>query len=257
MNMRIALLNAAAPVVQPLQDVGHARYLMPRGQPGPRHHQHGQGQCASRLQLGLRAGAASVLAHDDIDPVLAQQCGVARHVERAARDDDGVVRQQWQHLGFIDQPQDVVVLWLHREEGQVHAAQCQHHALRRTVERGGGGWQIGHGLPAVIKAGSPGIACQRQQRNAGLCARRDGVAAHGRRKGMRGIHQVGHAFVAQMAHQAGHAAKAAHAHSNGLRLGLGDAARIRQHGALATFGQGQRQRAGFGGAAQDQDIAHG
>ena len=254
------VVNRAVSLVEPRQHLGHAPDLMPCRQWRPRHHQHRQAQRARRVQLGLRAAAACVLADDKIDLVFTHQGDVARQVEGAARDDGGVLPQRRQLVRLIDQPQDVVMLWLRREDGQVHAAQGQQHALRRAAERRSGGRHIGHGLPTVSGAWQPRRARQRQQGNAGMRAGRDGVGAHACRKGMGGIHQVSHLHGLQIAHQTGDATEATDAHGNRLRSGLRHAPGIRQHGALAVFvafGQRQRQRAGFGRATQDQDIAHG
>ncbi len=187
----------------------------------------------------------------------AHQGDIARLVERAARDDDRVLRQGRRLVGCIDESQDVVVLRLNGESGQVHAAQRQQHALRCAVERCGSSRQVGHGVPAVTGSGLPGLACQRQQGHAGLRAGCDGIGAHARRKRMGGVDDVGHAFVLQMAYEAGHTTEAADAHGNRLRPGLGHPARIGQRGAFAAFGQRQRQGTGFGRTTQDQDIAHG
>lgn len=252
-----AIASAADPVVEPLQHLGDVPDFMPRGQRRARHHQHGQTERACCVELGLRAAATGVLAHHEVDPVRAQQGDVARLVERAARDDDRVLRQGRRLFGCIDESQDVVVLRLHGEGGQVHAAQRQQHALRCAAERCGSSRQVGHGLPAVTGSGLPGLACQRQQGNAGLRASCDGIDAHARRKRMGGVDDVGHAFVLQMAYEAGHTAEAADAHGNRLRSGLGYPAGIGQRGAFAAFGQGQGQRTGFGRATQDQDIVYG
>ena len=149
------------------------------------------------------------------------------------------------------------MLGLCRERCQMHSPQGQHDAPRRPAQRSDGSREIGHRLPPVAQAGLPGGARQRQQRHAGLRAGRDGVAAHLRGKRMGGIDEVRHTLVAQIPHQPGHAAEAAHAHGDGLRPGLGHPAGIRQHSAFATFGQGQRERAGFQRAAEDKDVAHG
>ena len=252
-----AIAPAAVPVVEPLQHLGDAPDLIPRGQRRARHHQHGHTERARCVQFGLRATATGVFAHHKVDPVCAQQGDVARLVERAARDDDRVLRQGRRLVGCIDESQDVVVLRLHVESDQVHAAQRQQHALWCAAERCGSSRQVGHGLPAVVRLGLPGLACQRQQGNASLRAGCDGIGAHARRKRMGGVDDVGHAFVLQMTYEASHTAEAADTHGNRLRSGLRHPAGIRQRGVLATFGQGQRQRTGFGRAAQDQDIAYG
>jgi len=149
------------------------------------------------------------------------------------------------------------MLRLGRKSCQMHAAQSQHDALRRPAQRGDGGREISHHLPAVARGGLPGGARQRQQRNAGLRTGRDGVAAHLRGKRVRGIDEVRHTLVAQIPYQPGHTSEATYAHGDGLRFGPGHPAGIRQHGALSKFGQGQRERAGLQRAAQDKDVAHG
>lgn len=242
--------------LQPLQHVGYAGDFLPRRQKRPPHHQDGQAKRARGVQLGLRAAAPCVLAHHNVHPVLAQQGDVACHIEGAARDDGRVVWQRWQSLGLVDQAQDVMVLWLTREGGQMHPAHRQHHTLGRTAQRCGGAWQISHALPEVAMAGVPGVACKSQQRNPNLLAGSDGMATHTRSKGVSGVHYMRHLVALQIVRQPWHTAEAADTHCNRLRTRLGHPTGIRQRGAVPPFGQNTGQRACFGRAAQDQDIAY-
>ena len=246
----------AVRALQPLQHAGYAGDFLPRRQKRAPYHQDRQAKRASGVQLGLRAAAPCVLAHHNVHPVLAQQGDVACHIEGAARDNGRVVWQRWQSVGLVDQAQDVMVLRLTREGGQMHPAHRQHHTLRRTAQRRCGARQIGHALPVVTVAWKPGVACKCQQRNPNLLAGSDGMATHTRSKGVSGVHHMSDFVTLQIVRQTWHTAEAADAHCNWLHTRLGHPTRIRQRGAVPPFGQNTGQRACFGRAAQDQDIAY-
>lgn len=244
-------------MTQPLQHLGHAPHLAPGGDHGPVHHDNRQAQPARCVQLGLGTCSAGVLGHHQVHPVPAHQRGVAFLVERTARDDDGVLRQWWQGGWRIDEPQDVMVLRLEREFRELHATQRQHDDLRRSVQCGDCRAHIGHRMPAVAGARTPGRPGQRQQGHARLRGGGNGIAAHLSGKGMGGVDDVGDGVIMQILHKTCHATEAADAHGDWLRFGLADPAGIRQDSTLAPLGQATCQRAGFEGATKDQDIAHG
>ena len=73
---------------------------------------------------------------------------------------------------------------------------------------------------------------------------------------MCGINKMRDVVHANVLCQPRHAAKAADAGLHRLRLWVLDPTGIGQHGGFAQTGQLYRQSAGFGRAAQDQDVAH-
>lgn len=244
-------------MIQPLQHLRHAPRFAPGCDHRPLHHHNRQAQQARGVQLGLGAGSAGILGDNDIHLVVAHQRGVCVHVKRATRDDDGVLRQGRWAGRRIDQPQDVMVLRLGCKFCKVHAAQCQHDGLRRPLQCRRRGADVGYRMPAVAGDRMPGRTGQRQQGYTRLGSGGDGIAAHLSGKRMGGIDQVGDGMRVQIPHQPRHAAKAADAHGDGLRSGLRHTPRIRQNRMFTPFGQGMGQRAGFKGASEDKDVAHG
>lgn len=244
-------------MIQPLQHLRYAVRFAPGGDHRPLHHHDRQAEQACGVQLGLGAGSAGILGDHDIHFVLAHQRGVCVHVKRATRDDDGMPWQGRWAGRRIDQPQDVVVLRLGCKLRKVHAAQRQHDGLRRPLQRSHCGTDVGHRMPAVAGVWMPRRTRQRQQGYAHVGCCGNGIAAHLRGKWMGGIDQMGDGMYVQIPDQPRHAAKAADAHGDGLWLGLRHTPRIRQNRNVAPFGQGMGQRAGFKGAAEDKDVAHG
>ena len=74
---------------------------------------------------------------------------------------------------------------------------------------------------------------------------------------MGSVDQMGHAFTAYMLGQPLDTAEAAHARRDCLRARRFGSARIAEHRALAALRQRGGQRARFGRAAEQKDMAHG
>lgn len=113
-------------------------------------------------------------------------------------------------------------------------------------------------LPVIPRSGLPGWAAQSQDRYAADGGRFGGMKRHHAGKRMGGIHQGGDLLRPQPLHQAGNTAKAADAVADASRyLRLPRAAGQRQGGLeKRLIGQTLYQRAGFAGAAKNED-AHG
>ena len=157
---------------------------------------------------------------------------------------------------MIDKTQDVVVLRLGGELRQVHPAKRQEDAPGRTVQRRDRRWNVGHKAPVVAGHCLPGRAAECDQRRAGILCGNHGVPAYLRGKRMCGINKMRDVVHADILCQPCRAAKAADAGFHRLRLWVPDPPGIGQHGGFAQIGQPDRQRAGFGRAAQNQDVAH-
>lgn len=227
-----------------------------RGQWGAVDHQHRQVQAACRNQLGLCPAAPRVFGDDQVYAMGAHQSFVRGGVKRAAIKDDVVIGQGRRGFRRIDKAQEVVVLGLCGEGGQVQAAKRQQDAPRRPIkglERGG---NVGNALPSVAGLWSPGRAGQGQKGRAGRSRGFYRMGAHLGCKRMRGVHQMRDGVVAQIGGQTINAAKAADAHRYRLGFGALDPACIAERCGQACCGQLRDKACGLDRAAKDKDIGH-
>lgn len=242
---------------QPVQHRINTVNLTAWRQFGTLDHQHRQPHLASCRQLGHGALTTGVLADQTLDAVLTQQVEISLQAEGAAVDGDGVMGQRGRRFGSVDQTQQVVVLGLSREGGEMHAADRQQYSLGRTGERIDGGFNAGDSLPAVARHRLPGGTSQSDELDIAVCRGLHGMAAHLCGEGMGGIHQVGDAVLRQPGPQPFDAAEAANAGGQWLGLWCGDSPGIAEHGGNRATGEGRGQGAGFAGASQNQDVVHG
>ena len=181
---------------------------------------------------------------------------IARHVERPARHDD-LGRKGQGAGGVIHQPQKIAVLRLRREGVDVLTADGQENPLRGSCQRCDGGLNVCHMCPAVTLPWHPGRTFQRDQRRAGGRASSDGIAAHLRGKGVRGVDHMGDPLGLKVGAKPRHPAKSADPHVDRLahrRLGppgVGVDAR------KPRLRDGLRHKVRLGRAAQKQDACHG
>jgi len=89
-----------------------------------------------------------------------------------------------------------------------------------------------------------------------LPRRGNGMLAHRRSERMGGIDQMGDALLPQIAHEACNPAKAADAYRHRLRPWLLRAPGVAQQRARPPLGKSCRERAGFGGPAQYEDVGN-
>lgn len=239
---------------QPVEDRVDGVNFVARGQRRAFHHQYRHTQLAGSQQLGASTFAAGVLADDKLDAMALQQGKVALDVERATIDHYVVVGQGDVARGRVDQAQHVVVLDLRCEFGQMHAPQRQQDALRRTGQRGDRSVDVGDLLPAVVGTCRPWRAGEGEQRHLRNAGRSDGVRAHLRGKRVGGVDQVGDALFGQVTDQSVYAAEAAHTRGQRLSAWILDPAGVAEAGAQPARGQRLGEQAGFGGAAQEQDV---
>lgn len=220
-------------------------------------HQHRQPHLASCRQLGHGALTTGVLADQALNAVLAQQVEVTLQAEGAAVDGDGVMGQRGSRLGSVDQTQQIVMLGLCREGGEMHAADGQQYSLGRAGERIHGGFNAVDSLPAVARHRLPGGTSQGDEFHIAVCCGLYGMAAHLCGEGMGGIHQMGDAVLRQPGPQPLDATEASNAGGQWLGLWCGDSPGIAEHGGNRATSEGRGQGAGFAGASQNQDFAHG
>ena len=244
-------------MIQPVQHGARIMGLEPVGQSGAIDHQHGQAEATGGDQLRLRAGAAGILAEDEVDAMVLHQPHVAIGIEWAAIDQQMMVGQRGRDHWCVDEAQQIEMLRLGSEGIGMHPAERQHDAAGGAIQRSDSSGDVGHMGPLVALFRAPLGARQGDEGDAGLSRGHDGIAAHHSGEGVSGVDQMGDALVAHIGGQSLRAAKAADAHRHRLRPGIVDPARIAERRLLAAFGQQAGQRARFGGSAQNQDVAHG
>ncbi|SHL32930.1 hypothetical protein SAMN05660971_00216 [Halomonas cupida] len=220
-------------------------------------HQHRQPHLASCCQLGHGALTTGVLADQMLDAVLTQQVEISLQAEGAAVDGDGVMGQRGRRFGSVDQTQQVVVLGLSREGGEMHAADRQQYSLGRTGKGIDGGFNAGDSLPAVARHRLPGGTSQGDEFDIAVCCGLYGMAAHLCGEGVGGIHQMGDAVLRQPGLQPLDAAEATNAGGQWLGLWCSDTPGIAEHGGNRATGESLGQGAGFAGTSQNQDVVHG
>lgn len=232
-------------------------HFVPLGNGGAVDHRHRQAQFAGRRELGLRAGSSGILAHDDLDGVLTHQPDVAFDGEGAAIDNEAVARQWRRGFGRIDEAQEIMMLRLRDEFGDMHAAQRQHDPAGRPGKPGHGSADIRYMAPAIALLRCPGGAGESDQRRSGKARGGYGIRAHGRGEGMRRVDQVGHPVLPQPVGKAIRASETADAHRDRLRTRAGRSTRVAERRVHSGPGEQAGQRAGLGGTAQKENFRHG
>lgn len=243
---------------QPVQNSIDGEHLAPVGQGGPVDHDDGQAQFPRGRDLGHSARAAGILRDDKLCPMVLHQGAVACYRKRPAIHDDLRIWQRQGRLWRIDQPKQVAMLRVRREFGQMHPAHGQHHPRCRAVQRRNRASNVPDVVPVIPRLRRPRRAAERDQRNVGLRAGCDGVAAHLCGKGMGGVHNMADPVVFQISPKPLDTAKPADPQRQGLPLGARDTAGQRQRARYAGLGQTQRQGRGFCRASKDKEVCcHG
>ncbi len=241
-------------MIQPCQHLIDAVGCWAWGNGGPCNHHYGQAQRTRGRNLGRRALAASVLGHKFGDAMRCHQRKIARYIKGAARD-DGMGVGQWQRRGGrIDQAQQIAMLRLGCESGQMHAPQRQKHPFGWSAQRGDGARHIGHIMPDVVGFSAPRGPFKRQQRHVGRGSGQHGMPTHLCRKGVGCIDQMGDRVFAQILRQTVWSSEPANTDWQWLRTRCLRAPGIRQAGPHAPVCQRLGQRAGFGGAAKNKKV---
>ncbi len=220
-------------------------------------HQDRKAKGAGGGDLGDGTFAASVLGDNDVNLMVTQQRGVARHIERPARHDRLSLGKGQGAGRRIDQPQKVVMLRLDRKGLKVLATDGQKDALWRAGKGCSGGEDVGDMGPAVTLARHPRRALQRDQGRAGCRAGGDGIGAHLRGEGVGGVDHMGDRLIRKVGPQPFNPAKATHAHVDRLahwRLGP---AGVGVDAGKASVGNGLCHQVRLGRAAEEEDACHG
>ena len=241
-------------LIQPVKHGLHSRDRFALRQLRPVDHHHWQPQSACGVQFGLGPRPSGVFTDHEINSLGLKQRRVALGCKGAARHNDRMLRQVRRLFRRIHQSQDIVMLRLRGELGHVQTPQRQHDLLGGSGQRGNCTGDIGHVSPIVPLARLPWGPLQGQQRHVRVAAGMDRIPAHLGGKRVCGINHMADVMLAQIGDQTVNTAKAADTVRNGLRAGLIDTACIGKGRLNATAGQGLRECAGFGCAAENKEI---
>ncbi len=215
-----------------------------------------QGEGAGGGELGVGGEAAAVLGDEDLDPVAAEE-GFFLGLDEGAAAGDDLGSGEGVRVGGLDAAEEVTVLGGGAEGGGLLAADGEEDAGRGGAEGLGGGGHVGDGGPAVAGLRGPGRAGKDEARRAGQTAGLGGVLRDLPGEGVGGVDEDVDAFGFEPAGEARRAAEAADAERGRLRAGVAGAAGQREGDAqAAAIGEAGGEVARFGGAAEDQDVAH-
>ncbi len=229
----------------------------PRRNEGPLDHDHGQAENPRRFDLRHRRCAAGVFCQDGLDPMLAEQADVVSGREWAARLNEREAGQIKRHRGRIDQPDDVTMVRGGVQSAKREAAYAAKNDARTWAKRCDSGIHVRHAGPGIARLRIPRRPFDGEKRDARYRGRRDGIRAHLRGEGMRGIDQKLDALCIKTGREPFGAAKAAVPDRDGLSARRSCPARQRQDSLETGIGREQLcKRAGFGRAAQEKN-AHG
>lgn len=238
----------------PVEDSGDVVHLGSRGELRAVDHDYSETELARGFDLGIGRAAARVLGDHDFDLVAAQESEIGLGHEWAAIDDHVGA---WQRQGIarrVDEPQQVRVLRLSEEGGEMHPADGQHDAGGRAIECGHGAVYVRDVQPAIARRGRPGRAGQSQERHPSLSAGSRGMAAHLCREGMGRVDDMGDALIAEIRHEPFDPAETANPLRQRLRAGCCDTARERHDAIDPAFGHGARESRRLARAGQDQGV---
>lgn len=226
----------------------------PFGQGWAPDHDDWQAQGARRRNLGCTAGAAGILRDDKIDPVFAHQRKIAFLREGPPCNDHVVLGKAGRRFWRVNEAQEIKVLRVGFERGKVQAADCEHDARRRAVERRDRARNVLDRGPLVTALGRPWRPCVGDQGYVGGRASRDGIRAHLPRERMGGVDHVSNVLCLQIGKEPVRAAKATDTLRQGLPDGARHASRKGYRGANPKRAQPVAEARGLGRPAQDQQV---
>lgn len=245
---------------EPVEGALKAIHFLPRGRGrGAIDHDHRQAEAARGGDLGHRPTAPGILRYNQLHPMALHQRAIIPFAEGAALHQNGGFGQGCGRLWGVNKTQDIVVLGRAGKRGEVHSPDGQHHPHRRVGgQRGGGAWDVGHGLPAIPALGLPRRAGEGEKRCAGLSAGHGGVGAHLGGKRVGGVDHMAYTPALNMACQPPGAAKPPHTYRQGLTAWPGNPPCQRNGCFHAKIGKALAQCGGLLGAAENEEVgAHG
>lgn len=242
-------------MTEPAHHLGDGFDGLPRRNEWPAHHHHRQRQLARGLDFCRRGIATGVLGHHDLDAVFCQHGIVGGAAKRPAGHDQLRVGKRQRRPRRIDQPDQITVLRMRGENIETLPPDAEKHPARRRAERFGRSLQIIDLDPAIAGRAPPGLALQRQQRQAGQGASSDRVGTHLRGERMRGVDNAGDLFGAKIVDEAIDAAETAEPPGNRRPRRAFGTAGIRQDRVEAgVIRYRLRKPISVGSAAENQDA---
>lgn len=223
----------------------------------PVNHDDRDSQPPRSQQLGLCAAATSIFGDNSGNLVGLQQLQIAAFRKGSPRDHQGGAAQWQRHCRRINQPQQIMVLWLTFEIGQVLATNGKENPTRGAGKGRCRSRNVRNAGPVVALPRLPCGPLQRDQGGAGFSGSLCGVVAHLCRKRVGRVDQMGELFTGQIGGQPCHPAKSADSDRDRLGSGVGHATSIGQRRWQTGIMNRPGQQASFGRAAKDQDVGHG
>lgn len=239
---------------QPIQHRVHRANLVSRRQNRTVDHQNRQAKLARRQYLGLCPATTGIFGHHQFDIMVLQQSGIPSNSKRPARDYDTVMRQWRRHIGRIDQPQQILMLWTGAELSQMHAPNSQHNPLCRPRKRRDSRGNIADILPIISCFLAPRRARQSQQPGRSSSTGHHRIFTHLGRKRMRSVNHMGDFVIPEILRQTANAPKAADPTRDRLLFQTLHTAGIRQGRRHTLFGNRTGQRTGLEGAPQNKQV---
>lgn len=251
--MTAPMMQRAQPIQRSGGSGGHGYIRLLR----PAQQQNRQVQLSRRQQLGFGGETTGIFAHHNVNTMLAQQAKFVIEIKRPAFSEPDRLRQRLRH-NRINAAHQIKMLWRSGIGRHFQPADGEENPPWRGAQSGDDAGMVIEFTPVIPRSGLPGWAAQSQDRNAADGGRFGGMKRHHAGKRMGGIHQGSDLLRPQPLHQAGNTTKAADAVADASRyLRLPGAAGQRQGGLeKRLIGQKLYQRAGFAGAAKNED-AHG
>ena len=217
-------------------------------------HYDWEAEITSSCDFGVSACAPSVFRDDDLNSESFHQCPIRSRVERPAVHDHLCFRQGQGVLGRVDQTQQVEMLRVRSELGQMHAPNGQHHARARSIQGLYGAWNIQDMPPVVTHDRRPRFARQNAMSNTHLDRRLSGIQAHLARKRMGGVNHMGDAFVSKVSRQPSHAAEPSDALRQRLAERAFDSSGKGHNTVEAGVGRLPREDGRFGRSGKDEEA---
>lgn len=243
-------------MIQPLEYGICGEQLGPVWDAGAVDHYDGQAQSPGSGEFRVGCRATSILGHDDLDFVQLHQQQISGFGERPAIHDNVGVRQGQLSLGRVDQTQQIVVLGVGREVGQMHPTHGQHDVLCWPVQCIDGTCDVGHMGPVIASYSAPFFTGECGEWNACDAATFDCIDAHLAGEGVRGVDHLGDVVIFDINGQPVCTAKSPDPLGQGLADGPVYASREGHSSLDAAICTGARESGGLRGAAQNQKV-HG
>lgn len=243
---------------QPVHHLIDAMRLLPFGNCGPVDHEDRHAQITCGKDLGPRARPACVFRHHKVDAIFGEKRPVAVAHERSSINQNMSLRKPERVFRRINQPQQVEMLGIGGEGGQMHAPNGQHYAFGWSAKGSNRPVDIGHVMPVIASLCHPRRPGQSDQRRCGVRTGRNRIVAHLGGKRVRGVDHMGHGIVPDVGVQSLDPAKASDPCLDAIGRRAFHPTRQGHSGLVPGRANRFAQRTGFGGATENQEVwTHG